>query len=118
MSKGSTVYNPNPMTVVKTKSFFKKLTFQEINPPHVEEYTEESQIPVSFPKVNPTTTSERQTPPAQEVSEPPPQENSSNKDIQNGPVEIPTIVPENENEQSPPLRRSTRRRIPRKILDL
>ena len=135
MSKGSTVYNPNPMTVVKTKgsmitaknadasvtrnsSFFKKLTFEEINPPHVEEYTEESQIPVSFPKVNPTTTSERQTPPAQEVSEPPPQENSSNKDIQNGPLEIPTIVPENENEQSPPLRRSTRKRIPRKILDL
>jgi hypothetical protein len=135
MSKGSTVYNPNPMTVVKTKgsmitvknadasvtrnsSFFKKLTFQEINPPHVEEYTEESQIAVSFPKVNPPTTSERQTPPAPELSEPTPQENSSNNDIQNGPVEIPTIVPETENEQSPPLRKSTRRRIPRKILDL
>ncbi|CAB4043861.1 Hypothetical predicted protein [Paramuricea clavata] len=131
MSKGSTVYNPNPMTVVKTSmitaknadasvtrnsSFFKKLTFQEINPPHVEEYTEESQIPVSFSKVNLPTISERQTPPAQEVSKSPPQENSSNKDIQNGPVEIPTVIPETE--QPPPLRRSTRRQIPRKILDL
>jgi hypothetical protein len=132
MSKGTTVYNPNPKTVVKTKgsmisaknadtsvtrnsSFFKKLTFQEINPPHVEEYTEESQIPVSFPNVNPPTTSERQTTPAQEVSKPPQQENSSNKDIQNGSVQIPTIVPETENEQMPALRRSTWRRIPRKI---
>ena len=116
ISKGSTAYNPNTMTVVKTKgsmitaknadasvtrnsSFFKKLTFQEFKPPH--------------DHIQPST-----TPPAQEVSKSPPQENSSNKDIQNGPVEIPTIVPETENEQSPPLRRSTRRRIPRKILDL
>jgi hypothetical protein len=29
-----------------------------------------------------------------------------------------SLKPENENEQSPPLRRSTRKRIPRKILDL
>jgi hypothetical protein len=47
--------------------------------------------------------SERQTTPAKEVSTSPPKENSCNEDIQNDSVEIPTIVPETENQQPPPL---------------
>lgn len=145
MVKGSTVYNPNPMTVVQKKgsmitarnedttvtrnsSFFKKLT-QPMPPdgndtsfdtPPVEEQTEKSPDPACSPSLTtPCSTPSRPTKSADGQDQ-----KFSDSEVPDGrvtvdsPKEVPICAPDTGNKQPQPLRRSTRKRIPKKILNL
>ena len=134
MIKGSTVYNPDPMTVVQCKgsmitakdenttvtrnsSFFKKLDQQL--PPNTNLDTRDSTEDLTDLINNPNldsstqTTSKPATSNVQEQTTPKPEVSNENKSL----VEV-SRENSSENEKPQPLRRSTRKRIPKKIFDL
>ena len=143
-SKGMSVYNPNPMKVVKIKgamitakngdntisrnsSFFKKL---RLTVPEDESDTIDTPSVIEHPPKYPNQSDANVTDPIPSTPEVPagdgdqqpkdlksPNDNYSHEDIVPDVPGVPMSGPETVNEP-PVLRRSTRRRIPMKIFDL